>query len=280
MELQLGVQIVFPRTIHRLLATAEEINNWTTRCGSPEFKPYMDFTEEPYFWKPYMEGEFYTGVIRQAAQIDFSTLISAYRNHLESKSRFIDREIPMDQVEDQLNEFDGVILSEGFSASENPFFRHIPWQNARGEVLEVAFEDAQFNESIANQGSIPMLKRDIMIASTGAEWGSTFWIGATYEWEPFSSKAPNMEKQLELEESLKRLLNLPFSVTARHTGIRPVVKDRRPVLGSSTENEQIIIFNGMGSKGGLQTPYWAYHLCEHILKGSPLNQEVDHRRFL
>ena len=75
------------------------------------------------------------------------------------------------------------------------------------------------------------------------------------------------------------MIKCPFKVEAHDAGIRPVVKDRRPVLGWSTQNPRIGIFNGMASKGALLAPFWANHLLLNLTEGQPIDPEVQVQRF-
>jgi glycine/D-amino acid oxidase-like deaminating enzyme len=82
-----------------------------------------------------------------------------------------------------------------------------------------------------------------------------------------------------LENQLKEILQVPFKVLDHKVGIRPTVKDRRPLLGMHMEHKRLGIFNGLGTRGVMLAPYFANHLANHIFNGDKLNSVVDILRF-
>jgi glycine/D-amino acid oxidase-like deaminating enzyme len=75
------------------------------------------------------------------------------------------------------------------------------------------------------------------------------------------------------------MINCDFEVVDQVAGMRPTVKDRRPVVGS-IENNNIYFLNGLGTRGLLMAPLLSLRLMEHIEKGDPLPPEIDVKRFL
>ncbi|MEZ4920903.1 MAG: FAD-dependent oxidoreductase [Saprospiraceae bacterium] len=278
-EAQFQTKVLHPRTIHRLLTTPEEVNNWTTRSGMPQFEPFMDMQKGTGFWHPFIAGNYYTGLIRQAAQVDFKTLVEAYSKHKQTQGKCILRNLPYSEWEKQLADFDALISSEGARAEGNPFFDTPVWQNAKGEALFIRFSDPAFHKAFQNATEIPMLKKDLMLASPGGNWSDIFWAGASYEWEFESHHSTSESARMQLIESLQSLMNIPVEVIGQAAGVRPVVKDRRPLLGQSKKRPGVFIFNGFGSKGGLLTPYWAEVFRDFLISGKSLPKEVDCHRF-
>ena len=104
-----------------------------------------------------------------------------------------------------------------------------------------------------------------------------FRVGATHEWD-FTDENPSENARQFLEEKLNRLLTLPYSVVDHKAGIRPTVRDRRPLLGRHREHKNVYLFNGLGTKGVQLSPFMAHHFAE-FLNGGRLDPEVDIRRF-
>ena len=65
----------------------------------------------------------------------------------------------------------------------------------------------------------------------------------------------------------------------QQAGIRPTVKDRRPLIGRHEEKSNLYIFNGMGTRGVMLAPFFANQLAKHIEEGESLDPEVDIKRF-
>jgi glycine/D-amino acid oxidase-like deaminating enzyme len=120
-----------------------------------------------------------------------------------------------------------------------------------------------------------MLKKQIMLVPYGA---GLYWTGANYYWD-FEDTDPSQTGLDFIQEELATMLSVGYDVIDHSAAVRPVAKDRRPLIGWSKDNPKIGIFNGMGSKGALLTPYWAAHFAQHILDGISINKEVNIERF-
>ena len=75
------------------------------------------------------------------------------------------------------------------------------------------------------------------------------------------------------------MLKVPYEIRDHKAAVRPTVKDRRPLLGVHPEFPNIFIFNGLGTKGASQGPYFANHMADFLTENTPLDPEVDIRRF-
>ena len=62
-------------------------------------------------------------------------------------------------------------------------------------------------------------------------------------------------------------------------GVRPTVKDRKPILGTHPNHKNLHVLNGMGTRGVLLAPNMAWDLFQHIQAGTPLDAEVNISRF-
>ena len=68
-------------------------------------------------------------------------------------------------------------------------------------------------------------------------------------------------------------------VIEQSAGIRPTVKDRRPLVGVHTEHQQLAVLNGLGTRGVMIAPTVSKNLFEHLELGIPLDSEIDIKRF-
>ena len=62
-------------------------------------------------------------------------------------------------------------------------------------------------------------------------------------------------------------------------GIRPTVKDRRPLVGAHPEHKNMFVLNGLGTRGVMIGPYIAKQLFNHIENEMPLDDEINIIRF-
>ena len=104
-------------------------------------------------------------------------------------------------------------------------------------------------------------------------------MGATYRWPPFAPD-PGPADRAELTARLAALTPLPYRVLAEQRGVRPAVRDRRPLLGRHPALPWLSVFGGFGSKGVGLAPRLATLLADHLDHGTPLWPEADVNRYL
>lgn len=266
---ELGVDIWSETAIVRLLTTAEERNDWSARCALPEYASYLSDNDGGGAWKPLTGPDWHFGRIHQAARVNFPALLAAFREKAQAEGWFEQRNYTPEEAAREARYYDAVVFCEGYRGATNPFFPGIQWQIAKGEALIVRIDDPQAG-NIAE-----MLKKTVMLAPLGQ---GRFWAGGSYQWH-YADLLPSREEGAYLEKHLAGMLTAPYKIVGQMAGVRPTVRDRRPLLGRSPLDPKLYIFNGMGTKGALLAPYWAAHLADHLLEQTPLDPEVDIRRF-
>ena len=88
----------------------------------------------------------------------------------------------------------------------------------------------------------------------------------------------NLSKE-ELLSKLKKLINCEFEIVNQVAGIRPTVKDRRPLVGQHSKHENMFILNGLGTRGVMIGPYVAHQLYNFIEPEISLEKDIDTARF-
>ena len=102
-------------------------------------------------------------------------------------------------------------------------------------------------------------------------------VGATYNWQDKTNQKTEAGK-LELLTSLKELITCDFEVVEHLAGVRPTVKDRRPILGKHHQHNHLYILNGLGTRGVLFAPYLSDKLFKYIENGITLDNEISIER--
>ncbi len=77
---------------------------------------------------------------------------------------------------------------------------------------------------------------------------------------------------------MKKVLKIDFEIVNHQAGIRPTVNDRRPLMGLHPQHPTLAVFNGLGTKGVMLAPYFAYQLYSFLELNKPLDVEVDIKR--
>ena len=264
LETELQVKIWEKRPILRLLTPGEEANNWSTRCALPEYESLLSEAIHAGAWSPLLKPGFKFGAIQGAARVNFPKLLAAFRAQALAAGQVLEKTVAYEDTENLLKQFDRVVFCEGYRAQHNPFFPALSWQLAKGEALLIRFQDARANYIT------DMLKKSNLVAPLGE---GLFWAGGSYQWD-YPNLEPTPGERDYILMRLNEILEAPFAVISHAAGIRPTVKDRRPFLGESVLLSNVFMFNGIGTKGALLAPFWAEHLAEHLVAGTPIDPEV------
>ncbi|MBL7798299.1 MAG: FAD-binding oxidoreductase [Saprospiraceae bacterium] len=262
MEAELGVRIWHDQVILRLLENPQERNDWAARIADPEYAGLLGERPDAGAWAGHLAPGYAVGEIRGAARVDFGALLAAFQEFARSARFFLPQNLRPEEAVSLSGDYDCIVFCEGYRGVENPFFPNLPWQLSKGEAMLIRLKSAPYPAE--------MLKKTLLMTPVG---GDLYWVGASYNWT-FDDNGPTDSEQNFLEERLRHFLRTPYEVVQRMGAVRPTVRDRRPFMGAGTIQPDVFIFNGLGTKGALLAPYWAAHLTDHLLSGSPLDREV------
>lgn len=273
LEIESGQRLFYQKPILKLFSSIEEQNTW---MGKSAGQPYSEFIKAVHTSLP-ESGEIHQeqgGIeIDKGGYVDVPLLLATLRQYREKRgemqSAHFDQQqlrILEDGVSYQQMKAQTIVFCEGFQGAANPYFSWLPFSLNKGELLdvEVALEGQQY---IYNKGVY-------VVGLSPDRWR----VGATYNWRHVSETI-TPEGREELEKKLQALLKKPYRVLAQRAGIRPAVRDRRPLIGRHPAYGQLSIFNGMGSKGVMMAPYLAYHFEQHLAGKQELLPEVNILRY-
>ena len=142
-----------------------------------------------------------------------------------------------------------VICCEGAAAVRNPYFSWLPLTPNQGEVLDVMCDGLS---------TAQVLNRGAYVVPVGA---TRFRVGATYRWPPFA-EGPTSVGREELAARLSVITDQPFAVVDQQAGVRPAVRDRRPLVGPHPTVPRLSFCGGYGSKGVMLAPRLATMLAD------------------
>ncbi len=208
-------------------------------------------------------------VLKPTGFLQIKKMLSEYRSLFSKTKGILNENFNFDNL--VLNAFgveyngifaEKIIFCEGFHAYQNPYFKTLPYQFAKGEILILEcpglIEEFIINKSIYIQ---PLTN-------------NKFRVGATYDWNKLDFETTSGARE-KLIAQFKSIVSLPFEVLEQYAAVRPTVKGRRPLIGMHPLHQQIGIFNGLGTKGVLLAPFLANHFTEHLLHGVPLMNDVS-----
>lgn len=274
-EQLLGAPLLTPSRVLRVLPSPSEENKWNLQAHKPGYESYIKTTADPDCWLPLLQPVHAFGEIRNAFLVNWPILLELYRRYLQKRNLLLDMSFEYSQltlptVNDHLlydgKPFRRVIFCEGSAMRTNPWFKHLPMEAAKGEALLIRIPGARIDAILKHRLLIAPWRQDV------------YWAGSNYE-RGAIDPSPTPKTRKLLEEKLNQILSTPIEIVDHIAGIRPTVKDRRPLIGTHPEDSRLVLFNGLGTKGSSLAPYWSDHLMNHLVKGQPLDSEVDLLRF-
>ncbi|MFT4600113.1 MAG: glycine oxidase [Arenicella sp.] len=259
-ERLLNVTLLSHKPICRIFASIEEQNSWASLYGDDRFTKYISKVSE--LGNKQIESPFHVGEVSSIGHLKVSLFLDESKKYLESKGcDFILKE-KHKETEDELS-----IYCEGSDVVSNPYFGYLPMKPTHGDTLTIRAKGLGLDKIVNKNMYMLPLGDDL------------YNIGSTYNWE-MKTPTPTEEGKNELLERLKAFTNFDFEIVKHEAGLRPTVSDRRPLLGQHPEKKNKYVFNGLGTKGVMIAPYFANHLCEHLLKGEEIDKEVSIERHL
>lgn len=271
-EEELNIKIDYRLRLLRKFSSIEEQNLWFNASDKPKLEPYLS-TQLVKNTNDAIDAPFGFGEVLHAGRLDTNVLIVAYKNFLKhnqslNETSFVYHKL---QVSSHVITYEDIkakqiIFAEGFGVKKNPYFNHIPLNGTKGEVLIIKAPKLNIDYGIKSSVFIIPLENDL------------YAVGSTYNWTDKTNQ-PTDEGKEELISKLKTFLKCEFEVVQHLAGIRPTVKDRRPLVGKHTEHQNIYILNGLGTRGVMIAPYVAEKLYRFIENNEPLDAEIDVNRF-
>ncbi|WP_158962394.1 NAD(P)/FAD-dependent oxidoreductase [Myroides fluvii] len=272
LEAKLQIKCWYPMDLYRRLASIEEQNNWFQAADRPNLNAFLS----PEIEKRRLDGvdlSFGLGKVKSTGYLETDELIPAYRQHLTQLGCYKRERFDYSQLEYQEEgvvykgiEARYIVFAEGFGLLQNPFFNQLPLDGTKGELMIV---------KIPGLNCDFMLKAGVFLIPIGED---KYKLGATYNWADKTDK-PTKEGEAELIAGLKSFVELDFEIVEHIAGIRPTVKDRRPLLGRSLESDRILVLNGLGTRGVLLAPYLAEQLYNYIENNIALEENISIHRY-
>jgi len=272
LEKKLNIPLVSDIRIHRIFNSPEEQNDWMVASDSPALETLLS-SEIIRNTNNAIIAKYGFGAVLKSFKVNTDLLLNGYRTYLDDKGCLERTEFNSDHLRavDGGFEFNGIfaprlIFSEGTASINNPFFTIDCLIPKKGEYLFIKAPELKCDSILKGPFFMIPVKDDI------------YQVGATFAHGDFTFATTSEGKQ-KMVKAIQKMINCDFEVVDQVAGMRPTVKDRRPVVGS-IENNNIYFLNGLGTRGLLMAPLLSLRLMEHIEKGDPLPPEIDVKRFL
>ena len=239
-----------PSPILRLFFDDPQIERYREMLAGPGSRFVEERFPENHF--PFLNDHFGSFLTREGGWMDLPEMKAAVRRWLSETGRLEET-----VADPGVAEPDGRlrVFCEGWRFADNPLWKWLPHNPARGEMLIIEFGSELPRDRIFNQNCWAQPLPD-------GKWR----VGATYAWDDFTG-APSVRAAEDLQERLRLLTPVPFTVKDQVAGVRPILEDYKPVLGIHPEHPAEAVVNAMGSKGVLQTPFAVEAFAAHLFDG-------------
>jgi len=272
LENKLKVRLDYKVPVYRLFATIEEQNNWFLASDKVGLSSYIK-PEIHQIENKSIKSDFGFGKVLHTGRIDTKALITSFKKVLHDNNQLVETSFNYDAIQfnqDNItyNNIDvkHIVFAEGFGLKKNPFFKHLPLKETKGELLIIYAPKLNIDF---------VLKSSVFLIPLAAH---KYIVGATYEWHDKSNNTTEAAK-IELLNKLKIFINCDFQVVDQVAGIRPTVIDRRPLVGQHNKYKQLNVLNGLGTRGVMIAPYVAKRLYNLIENGIEIDSEININRF-
>ena len=270
-ELTLEASFFNQIPIYRPFISIEEQNEWQGKSVDPEFKPFIKEVLTKSEAEGVVNNPFGGLVLNRSGFLDTNSFLDSTRNWLNSEGRLLNEKFDVNSLNFIQNgvvykgiEARRVVFCDGVEGVNNPYFSEVKYRPVKGEILKIKI-DPVLNK-VYNRGVFVMPREE------------HHTVGSNYNHKDLSWETTERGKK-EVEEKLKALLVKPYKIVDHIAGVRPSVSDRRPVLGRSKAKDQLIIFNGLGTKGVSLAPFFANQLANWLCDGQEIDKEVNVNRY-
>lgn len=271
LERFLDTKFYFPEKILHVFQNEEERLKADKSLDSEAVSKYITVNNEIY---ENLNTDFGSIIINEGGWVNTHKFLESFEKYLITNQQIIFEKINYDELLIKNSQclykdmsFKKVIFCEGYKSTENPFFKYLPFQLSKGEIINIKADDLPKDY---------ILKKGIYLVYLG---NNTYKVGASNEWKDLSLSRTDKGVNF-LKEKLSLFLKNEYQITEKFAGIRPTVLDKKPLLGEHPEYSNLYIFNGLGTKGVMLSPYLSEIMVNYLIKSENIPDEFNINRFI
>lgn len=271
LELKFNQKFLHYKPFYRRLFSIEEQNNWTVASDKPNVGQFME-TSIHQNSNDCLKAPFGFGNVLGCGYLDVNLFLDTIIRSCKEKNSYKFEQFEYDLLEIQSDFiiYKGIcakhiVFADGFAILNNPFFSKLPLDGAKGELLLIKAPNLKLDF---------IVKGNVFILPVGND---LYKVGATYNWTDKTNTTTEAAKE-ELLVGLKEIINCDFEIVEQYAGVRPTVKDRKPLVGTHPKHQNLHVLNGLGTRGVTWAPYLANQLFNHIENTELLDSEIDIKR--
>jgi glycine/D-amino acid oxidase-like deaminating enzyme len=264
LDAHLGIDSFHQVPLNKLIHSKQEEDFWRQRWKLAELDNFADYELKDLSLSQFNE-DFLLGTVKRTAWIDLKLFLQKMRDHLKHEEKLIEEEFDHLALENHEYKgllFDKIIFCEGAACKKNPYFNNLPFDFNQGDLLTLRVEGLGLGE---------IYKKKVFVIPLGND---LYRVGATYQ-KRDETNYDASKKRAELLQNFEDIFKCDYEVVDQESGIRPTVKDRRPLVGRHLLLNNFYIMNGMGSRGCLMAPLLSEELLDHIEEGKELSRDLS-----
>ena len=271
LQSRLDSDFIHPAPIHKIFNKQSEHNDWVSASDQQGLKIFLD---PKIYTNANVEVNATSGhgQVNHTGRVATQTLLKSFRESLQPEeltTEIFDYDklkttafgIQYKQIKAE-----HIVFCEGYQMVNNPFFKKLPLIGLKGEILIIKAPSLK---------SKSILKGPIFIAPIGDD---LYWAGATFERNDKTLSCTSQGRSW-VEGRIRKMVSSEYEVIEHITQIRPTVMDRRPLIGTHPDYQNIHLLNGFGARGVLGAPLLSKWLLDHIEGISELPTAVNLSRF-
>jgi glycine/D-amino acid oxidase-like deaminating enzyme len=255
----------------RIFPNQQAANDWLVRSEAEGFNAILKTHSHP-------DGEaqqapFGYGIVEGSGYVELGTLLDTQREQWLASGQ--QTEADWTWKETTLTDSgctwrnihaQHLVLCQGHALLDEGPFSYLPMNRTKGEVLDVHQPGLERTHVINNgRWAIPLGE-------------GKFRLGATYDWHTADPTITPEARDLLLQK-LQPVVGENPQILDQRGGIRPTVKDRRPLLGTHPKWERAHVFNGLGTRGVMIGPMLGEWMLKWLFEREGLTKVVDIQRF-
>jgi glycine/D-amino acid oxidase-like deaminating enzyme len=272
-ENQYDTKFWIDRPIIRPANDVEQLNDALARISDGFLGDFIEYEERNSEYEKHINSKHGFFHIKKGGNLLVNQFLDLTRTILKEKKSYLESWINFDEIIKFESHYEWknvkakkIVFCTGFYQSTDEPFNYLPFGITRGEMLKISSNKLN-NKCLYNKNAF-ILHSNL----------NEFIAGASFSHD--ATLTITEEGKNEMIEKLNDLIKVKYEITDHYYGIRPTVKDRKPFLGEHPTHKNTFIFNGLGTKGVTQGPFFAKKLADLMENDSPIQKDIDIKRCL
>jgi glycine/D-amino acid oxidase-like deaminating enzyme len=271
LEQKLQTSFLHLKPLLKVFSNDQVCSDWKIKYSNTDIDQFISGFNEPNCFD-FLQDLSGSAVISPAGSLDMNSFLSASRSFFNQKNSLLNELFDFNEFDSDLGRYKNfkanyILFCEGFRVLDNPYFNWLPLTPTKGEVMEIRIDKMEKMDWILSNGIYVLPKGD-----------HRYIVGSTYNHKDIDDLV-SQRGQTFLKTQLDSLLGLNYEVISSKAGVRPTVKDRKPLVGMHPVKTKLGVFNGLGTRGVLQAPGLSAQFCDKLTNHHKNTLSSDNERF-